>query len=141
MTDVNSVVLVGRLVKDVEVRYSKNGNAVAAFTVATARAEKHNDQWQDVTSFFDVNMFGSVVEKIKPYLVKGKQVVINGYLKQEKWQDKQGNNRYSIKVIAENLQLMGSGNGNNANNSSDSDASDNNQNGSVETPFPEDVPF
>lgn len=112
MTDLNVVTVVGRLVRDCgqqEFSYLQSGTAVAKISIAVNRSKKQADgSWTDEASFFDVAIFGKTAENLHPYLQKGKQVVIKGFLKQDRWQDKQtGENRSKISIVADEVQLLG----------------------------------
>ena len=112
MTDLNVVTVVGRLVRDCgqqEFSYLQSGTAVAKISIAVNRSKKQADgSWVDEASFFDVAIFGKTAENLHPYLQKGKQVVIKGSLKQDRWQDKQtGENRSKISIVADEVQLLG----------------------------------
>lgn len=112
MTDLNVVTVVGRLVRDCgqqEFSYLQSGTAVAKISIAVNRSKKQADgSWTDEASFFDVAIFGKTAENLHPYLQKGKQVVIKGSLKQDRWQDKQtGENRSKISIVADGVQLLG----------------------------------
>jgi single-strand DNA-binding protein len=112
MTDLNVVTVVGRLVRDCgqqDFSYLQSGTAVAKISIAVNRSKKQADgSWVDEASFFDVAIFGKTAENLHPYLQKGKQVVIKGFLKQDRWRDKQtGENRSKISIIADEVQLLG----------------------------------
>lgn len=112
MTDLNVVTVVGRLVRDCgqqEFSYLQSGTAVAKISIAVNRSKKQADgSWVDEASFFDVAIFGKTAENLHPYLQKGKQVVIKGFLKQDRWQDRQtGENRSKISIVADEVQLLG----------------------------------
>ena len=108
MTDVNSVVLVGNVVREPDLKYMQNGTAIAVVSIAVNRAKKNPDgTWGDEASFFDVTLFGKTAEKLKQYLVKGQKIAVQGSLKQDRWQDQQGNNKSKVGVIADNVQLVG----------------------------------
>lgn len=100
---VNMVVLVGRLGKDSETKFTQAGKAVTNFSVATdfkPREGEKKTEWHNIV-LWDA-------EKLATYLVKGKQVYIKGRLQTRKWQDKEGNDRYSTEVVAEDVRLLGS---------------------------------
>ena len=101
--DINRVILVGRLTKDIETRYMQNGSAIGRFSLAVSKGKGDNEE----VSFFDVKMFGKLIEALQKYLVKGQQVVIDGELKQERWA-KDGVNYSRVRVIAYSIQLIGS---------------------------------
>lgn len=105
--DVNSVVIVGRLTRDVELSYTSNTNmAIGKFGLANNNSSKEGDGG---VSFFDIITFGKVAENCNKYISKGSQVIINGRLQQSRWQDKNdGSNRSKIEIIASNVQFIGS---------------------------------
>ena len=91
MTNINSVVLVGRITKDVgsderSFSYIGNGTAKAVVNIAVNRGVKKGDKWEDETSFFDVTIWGKTAENLKPRLTKGTQITVSGYLKQDRWE-------------------------------------------------------
>lgn len=113
MRDINQVIMVGRLTRAAELRYSNNGTAISTFSIASNKSRKTPQGWQDEGHFFDVTFFGKQAEAVNQYLGKGQQVVIEGELHQDRWTDKNTNqNRSKVKIIAQNLQLVG-GKGNN----------------------------
>lgn len=105
-SDINSVVIVGRLTRDVELKYMNNGNAVASMSIAVNRSKKEGDQWVSEAHFFDVSYFGKGAEAVKPYLTKGKQVAVQGSLRQNRW-EKDGQKQSRISIVADNVQLLG----------------------------------
>lgn len=106
----NSAALIGRLTRDVENSMTTGGTAVAKFSIAVNRREKKGDEWVDGASFFDCEYFGRGAEAVRQYLLKGKQVGVRGHLVQDRWQDKTtGNNRSKIKIVVEDLTLLGGG--------------------------------
>ena len=106
-SDINSVVLVGRLTRDAEMRYLPSGSAVASFSVALSRNKKDGDQWVEESHFFDVSYFGKGAEAVKPYLTKGKQIAIQGSLRQDRW-EKDGQHFSKVKIVADSVELLGS---------------------------------
>jgi single-strand DNA-binding protein len=116
---INSVTLVGRLGKDPELRHTGNGTPVCSFSIAVDHRKRGEET---PTSWFDVTVWGAQGEACATYLHKGSMVGVNGYLQQRKWQDKDGNNRYAVEVVANNTQFLtpkGDGNGNGASRSAD----------------------
>ena len=111
MTDINKVILVGRLTKDIEIKYTNSGAAIGNLSIAVNRSRKQDDQWIDEASFFDVKIYGKMAESLRPYLTKGKQIAVEGFLKQERWQ-KDVQNFSRVIVGAENVQLLGGNSGN-----------------------------
>ncbi len=107
-SDINSVILVGRLTRDAELSYLPSGTAALAFSIAVNRSKKEGEQWIEEANFFDISYISKSAENFKQYLVKGKQVAIQGSLKQDRWQDKEsGQNRSKIKIMASSVQLLG----------------------------------
>jgi single-strand DNA-binding protein len=106
---VNKVILVGHLGSDPEVRYSASGLAIAKFSVATSSSTKDRQtgQWTEETDWHRVVFFDKQAEIAKQYLHKGSQVYIEGRLKTNKWQDKNGVDHYSTDVIGFELQMLG----------------------------------
>jgi single-strand DNA-binding protein len=110
MADLNHVTLIGRLTRDAELKYTASGQAVCKFSVAVNRRKKSGDQWVDEPSFFDIVLWGKQGESLNQYLVKGKQVGVEGELRQDRW-EQDGQNRSKVEIVANNLQLLGGGGG------------------------------
>jgi len=106
MADINCVVIVGRLTRDAELKYTAGGQAVCKFSVAVNRRRKNGDQWEDEANFFDVVLWGRQGEALNQYLVKGKSVGVQGELRQDRWQQ-EGQNRSKVEIVANNIQLLG----------------------------------
>jgi single-strand DNA-binding protein len=114
MADLNHVVLIGRLTRDAELKYTANGQAVCKFSIAVNRRRKNGDQWEDEANFFDIVLWGRQGESLNQYLVKGKMVGVDGELRQDRWQQ-DGQNRSKVEIVAGYLQLLGGGPGGSAN--------------------------
>ncbi|MDR3333295.1 MAG: single-stranded DNA-binding protein [Treponema sp.] len=108
MADLNHVVLIGRLTRDAELKYTANGQAVCKFSIAVNRRKKNGDQWVDEANFFDIVVWGRQGESVTQYLIKGKQVGIDGELRQDRW-EQDGQNRSKVEIVANYLQLLGGG--------------------------------
>ena len=106
MADINKVILVGRLTRDAELKYTGSGQAVCKFSVAINRRRKNGDQWVDEANYFDIVLWGHQGESLNQYLTKGKQVGIDGELRQDRWQQ-DGQNRSKVEIVAANIQLLG----------------------------------
>lgn len=106
MADINHVVLVGRLTRDAELKYTNTGLAICTFSIAVNRRRKQGDQWVEEASFFNVVLMGRMGEAISQYLVKGKQVGVDGELRQNKW-EQDGQPRSRVEIFANNIQLLG----------------------------------
>lgn len=108
MASVNKVILVGNLGRDPEVRYTPNGDAVANYSIATTETWKDkNGMRQEKTEWHNVVMYRRLAEIAGEYLKKGSQVYIEGRLQTRKWQDKQGNDRYTTEIVADHMQMLG----------------------------------
>jgi single-strand DNA-binding protein len=108
MASVNKVILVGNLGRDPEVRYSTDGAAIANISVATTDVWKDkNGDKQEKTEWHRVAFFGRLAEIAGEYLKKGSQVYLEGRLQTRKWQDKEGQERYTTEVIADRMQMLG----------------------------------
>ena len=105
MASFNRVVLVGNLTRDVEIRYISSGTAVTDISLAVNDRVKKNNEWVDETSFFDVTLWGRTAEVASEYLSKGSSVLIEGRLKQERW-EQDGQKRSKVKVIGEKMQML-----------------------------------
>lgn len=111
MTDINTVILIGRLTHDIDSRdfgYTQGGTARLNLRIAVNRSEKRGGQWADKASFFDITVWGKTAENIKPYLSKGKQIAVEGYLDQQRW-EKDGNKFSKVCIIANSVRLFGGG--------------------------------
>jgi single-strand DNA-binding protein len=106
MADVNHVVLVGRLTRNAELKYTNNGSPVSKFSIAINQRRKKDDQWTDEAHFFDIVLWGKSAESLNPYLVKGKQVGIEGQLRQNRW-EQEGQSRSKVEIFATNVMLLG----------------------------------
>lgn len=119
--DINSVTLVGRLTRDVEMRYSQGGMAIASFSIAVNYRKKSGDNWVEEASFFDCKLFGRQAEAVQRFLTKGKQVGVNGELRQDRW-EQDGQRRSRVEIICNNLQLLGGRDGGGGGSSDDGDS-------------------
>ena len=112
MGSVNKVILVGNLGRDAELRYTPGGAAVATLNLATT--EVWNDkqgQRQEKTEWHRVVLWGKQAESLQEYLVKGKQIYVEGRLQTRQWDDKDGNKRYTTEIKADRITLLGGGGG------------------------------
>ena len=105
MADINRVTIIGRLTRDAEMTYTPGGMAIAKFCIAVNRRVKNGDGWADEANYFDVQFFGKQAEGLKPYLLKGKMVGIDGYLKQDRW-EKDGQKFSKVTINANDVQLL-----------------------------------
>ncbi|WP_321277116.1 single-stranded DNA-binding protein [Thiomicrorhabdus indica] len=116
MRGINKVILVGTLGADPDVKYAANGNAIANLSVATSEEwnDKNTGQKQQKTEWHRVSMFGKLAEIAGQYLRKGSQVYLEGKLQTRKWQDQNGQDRYTTEVVISGfdgtMQMLGGGN-------------------------------
>ncbi|MCW5574706.1 MAG: single-stranded DNA-binding protein [Burkholderiales bacterium] len=110
MASVNKVILIGNLGKDPETRYLPSGDAVTNITVATTESwkDKKSGDKQEHTEWHRISFFGRQAEVAGEYLKKGSPVYIEGRIRTRKWQDKEGQDRYSTEIVADRMQLLGS---------------------------------
>jgi single-strand DNA-binding protein len=109
MASVNKVIIVGNLGADPEVRYLPSGDAVANIRVATTDRykDKTSGEMKEVTEWHSISFFGRLAEIVNEYLKKGSAVYIEGKLKTRKWQAQDGTDRYSIGIVADQMQMLG----------------------------------
>lgn len=110
MASVNKAILVGHLGKDPEVRYMPNGDAVTNITLATTETwkDKASGEKKEATEWHRVVFFRKLAEIAGQYLKKGSQVYVEGSLKTRKWQDKDGQDRYTTEIVADEMKMLGS---------------------------------
>lgn len=108
MSSVNKVILIGNVGKDPETRFSESGTAIANLTIATTNRFKNKQgQTQEDTEWHRVVAYGKLAEIIDKYVQKGKPLYIEGRLQTRKWTDKQGVDRYTTEIVAEQMQMLG----------------------------------
>jgi single-strand DNA-binding protein len=112
-TNINRVILTGNLTRDPELRSLPSGMSVCSLRVAsnTRRKDQSSGEWVDKANFFDVTIWGRQGENAAQYLSKGRPVAIDGRLEWREWQDKEGNNRQSVEIVADNVQFLSSPDG------------------------------
>jgi len=125
MRGINKVILVGRLGRNVELRYMPNGGAVANLAIATSESwkDKNTGEQQEKTEWHRVILFRRLAEIAGEYLKKGSKVYIEGKLQTRKWQDNQGQDRYTTEIVGGELQMLDSRTGVPAQNNNQSQAS------------------
>jgi len=106
---INKVILIGNLGNDPDVRYTQSGDAIANVSLATSETwkDKNTGEPQERTEWHRVVFFGKVAEIVKDYLHKGSKIYVEGQLRTRKWQDKDGQDRYSTEVVANRVQSLG----------------------------------
>jgi single-strand DNA-binding protein len=112
MASVNKVIVLGNLGRDPELRHTTGGKAVATLSVAT------NEHWtdqsgerQERTEWHRIVVWGRPAENCAQYLAKGRSVFVEGRLQTRKWEDRDGNDRYTTEIVADSVQFLGSGSG------------------------------
>ena len=109
MASVNKVILIGNLGRDPETRYMPDGAAITNISVATTDTWKDKQgEKQEKTEWHRVAFFGKLAEIAGEYLKKGSQVYVEGRLQTRKWQDKDGNDKYTTEIVADRMQMLGS---------------------------------
>lgn len=109
MASFNKIIIVGHLGKDPEMRFTPQGTAVCNFSVATSEKRKdRNGEFQESTTWFRVAVFGKQAELANQYLSKGRQVYIEGRLRQDEYTDREGQKRTVLEVAATDVQFLGS---------------------------------
>ncbi|MBK9325654.1 MAG: single-stranded DNA-binding protein [Hydrogenophilales bacterium] len=109
MASVNKVILIGNLGRDPEIRYLPSGDAVANLRIATTdKFKDKSGEPQEVTEWHSVAFFGKQAEICGQYLKKGSQIYVEGSLRTRKWQDKDGNDRYTTEIRGDRMQMLGS---------------------------------
>ncbi len=105
----NKVMLIGNLGADPEIRYTAAGAPVANVSLATAESwrDKDSGELREKTEWHRVVFFGKVAETIEKYVSKGSQIFIEGKLQTRKWQDKEGNDRYTTEIVASEMRMLG----------------------------------
>ena len=112
MGSVNKVILVGNLGRDAELRYTPGGAAVSSLNLATTEVwNDRNSQRQEKTEWHRVVLWGKQAESLQQYLVKGKQIYVEGRLQTRQWDDKDGNKRYTTEIRGDRVVLLGGGGG------------------------------
>ena len=109
MASVNKVIVLGNLGKDPEVRYMPSGSAICSVTIATSRQwkDKTSGERQEETEWHRVTFFDRMAEVAGEYLKKGKSVYVEGRLKTRKWTDKDGVEKYTTEIIAQEMTMLG----------------------------------
>jgi len=139
MASINKAILIGNLGKDPEVRYMPSGKAVANVTIATHESwkDRNTGEKQERTEWHNVVFYSPLAEIAGQYLRKGSQVFIEGRLQTRKWQDKNGQDRYTTEIIANEMKMLGGRGGSGGSAPFPSDGS---EEGDVPAPRPQQAP-
>ena len=108
MASYNRVILVGNLTRDPELRYIPSGTAVSEIGLAVNDRVKKEGQWTDETTFVDVTLWARTAEIANEYLSKGSNILIEGRLKFDSWENNEGQKRSKLRVVADRMQMLGS---------------------------------
>jgi single-strand DNA-binding protein len=150
---INKVIIVGNLGQDPETRYMPSGKAVTNLRIATSESwkDKQTGEQKEQTEWHSVVMYDRLAEIAAEYLRKGSQVYVEGKLRTRKWQDKEGRDRYSTEVIANEMQMLGGRSGGGAGTESRSEPRSESRGAGAERPAPaasgsgtefdDDIPF
>tara|TARA_R110002020_G_scaffold355609_1_gene568293 strand:+ start:66 stop:461 length:396 start_codon:yes stop_codon:yes gene_type:complete len=109
MSDLNEVIVSGRLTRDSELRHTPNGTAVTDIIVASNRIWSKDSDRQEETTFVDVTIWGKQAESLQEYLVKGRHVMVVGRLKLNKWETEEGGKRSKLTMVADKVNLTPGG--------------------------------
>ncbi len=149
--DLNQCNFIGRIGKDLELKYMPSGNAVVNFSIACGDDYKKDGQKIEQTNWINIVAFGKLAEIINEYCAKGSRVFISGKQQTKKWQDQNGSDRYTTEIIANQVQMLDSRNDSSSQNFGaqnsqteiDSESQSNQQPDSEETnlDFDDDIPF
>lgn len=105
---VNKAILIGRLGMDPELRHTNGGTAVVNIRLATDDRRKENGEWVEHTEWHNVTVWDKQAETVNKYCKKGKQIFVEGRIQTRKWQDRDGNERYSTEIVADRIRFLGS---------------------------------
>ncbi|MGQ9616049.1 MAG: single-stranded DNA-binding protein [Spirochaetota bacterium] len=108
MKNFNLALIEGRLVSDPEIRYTQGGTALCKFSIANNYAYYRDNELQKEVNFFDVTTWSKLAEQCNEYLKKGRRVIVNGRLRQNRWQDEEGANHSRIDIIGTQVQFLDS---------------------------------
>ncbi len=108
MASYNQVTLMGNLTRDPEKRYTDSGTCVVSLSLAVNRRVKKNNEWTDEVSFFDITVWGAQGENCAKFLAKGRPVLIDGELRQRRWEATDGSKRSKVEVVANRVVFVGS---------------------------------
>ena len=105
---VNKAILIGRLGTDPELRRTNGGTAVVNIRLATDDRRKENGEWVEHTEWHNITVWDKQAENVNKYCRKGKQIFVEGRIQTRKWQDRDGNERYSTEIVADRIRFLGS---------------------------------
>ena len=135
MASYNRVILMGNLTRDPELRYTPGGTAVANFGIAINRRFKTEDEVREEVDFFDIVVWGKQAENCSEYLSKGRSVLVEGRLQQNRWETSEGQKRSKVEVVANTVQFLGSRSAEGAKGAHGSDGDDDSEFDESDIPF------
>lgn len=145
MANYNKVLLMGRLTRDVELKFTPNNQPVANIGLAVNRRYRTKEgENREETSFIDCEAWGRTAEVMNQYLSKGKPVFVEGRLKLDQWQDKDGTNRSKLRVVVESFEFIdsrGEGGGGSSQHATSASSADGSQSGQHQPIEEDDIPF
>ena len=105
--DLNTVVIIGRLVRDPEIKYTTSGQPITKFSIANNTSYMQNNERKDYVNYFDINVWGNQAVNCQKFLKKGSQIVVEGHLRQNRWQDQAtGKSSSKIEITANSVQFL-----------------------------------
>lgn len=107
--NINAVVITGNLTRDPELSQVGGGTSLCKMRIAINTRVKRGEQWEDKANYFDIAVFGKQADNCERYLSKGRPLAVTGRLDWNEWQDKDGNNRQGVSIIADNVQFLDDG--------------------------------
>lgn len=106
MSNLNCVFIIGRLTRNMELKYTSGGTAIGNFSIAVNRGRKQDGNWIEEVNYFNCILWGKRAEALSQYMTKGMEVGIEGELKQNRWKDQDGNSRQKVEIVAKNINLL-----------------------------------
>jgi len=106
MASFNKVLLMGRLTRDPELKYTKSGKAICSFGLALNEKFKKDDEWKEKVHFVEITVWGKQAEIVTEHLQKGAQVIVDGKLNYQSWEGDGGKKRNKLEVVANNIQFL-----------------------------------
>jgi single-strand DNA-binding protein len=111
MSDINKIMLIGRITQAPELKQTPGGSVVCNFSIANTRTYKVGDERKEYTNFFNCQAWGKLAETITKYVVKGQQIAIDGRLQHRTWTDKSGGKRSTVDIVLDGFQFLSKPNG------------------------------
>ncbi len=106
MNPLNSVLIEGNLVRDPQLTKTRSGTCVCSFSIATNRAYRQNDELKESVSYFDIEVWARLAENCSQYLAKGRGARVSGHLRQDRWENADGEGRSRVKIIGEHVEFL-----------------------------------